>query len=147
MKIILLALSLVVGVAALAEPRIRVMPDLMKQVNSFTTDNEIPWYGFKSMDKQDCEFHIKASPSEFTSLVSTIHGDYNHLLIRMRYIPTEIIRGEFAEKELTFYIERSLPTKESGIKLKELWPFTRGRELSFWLKKTGDSYRIVSIER
>jgi len=79
-------------------------------------------------------------------LVRTTHGDYNYTLNRIRFHSVKVLEGELDEKELSFYIERQFPTPESGIKLKELWPFQKGCVRVFKLEKVEGRLQIISME-
>jgi hypothetical protein len=47
---------------------------------------------------------------------------------------------------VTFFLKHRLPTPESKIEIKELWPFLSDAELTFKLRKTPGRWQIVSIE-
>jgi hypothetical protein len=146
MKSIITALILVTSVSVLAEPKIKVLPELMNQVNSYTQDNAIPWYGLYPWQK-DFEIKVAANLKDVKYLEETTQGDWHYSLIRINYQIVAVLRGELDERELTFYVERPFPTRESGIMFKELWPFINGRTLIFKLKREAERLKIVSIER
>ena len=142
MKTIFIILMFTVAISATAEPKIEVMPELMKQVNAYTKDNHIPWH-----KSGDYEIRITAKLNNIVPLVRTKHGDYHYTLNRIRFHSVKVLEGELSENELSFYIERQFPTPESGIKLKELWPFQKGCVRTFKLKKDKDKLIIVSMEK
>lgn len=127
--------------AAVAAPKIDVMPELAGQVNAQTTNNAIPWYNPEKYDVL-----VTAQLDNLLPLVQTTQGDYNYTLYRVRFYNVKVVEGELQTKELTFYLERQFPTPESGIKLKELWPFQKGCVRVFKVKKANVKLQIVSME-
>ena len=141
MKIILAAIICTVAISVTGEPKIEVMPELAKHVNAYTQDNRIPWY-----KTEEYEIIVTAKLNNIVPLVRTTQGDYHYTLNRIRFHSVKVVKGELDEKELSFYIERQFPTPESGIKLKELWPFQKGCVRVFKLKRAEGKLRIVSME-
>ena len=58
-----------------------------------------------------------------------------------------MLEGRVEDHALTFFAERRFPTPESGILLKELWPFAQDKPLIFKLRKVSDRWVIVSVEK
>ena len=141
MKTIVILILALVTVAAIAAPKIEVMPELAGRVNAQTTNNAIPWY-----DPGKYDALVTAQLDNLIPLVRTTQGDYNYTLYRVRFHSVKVVEGALQEKELTFYLERKFPTPESGIKLKELWPFQKGCVRVFKVKKTDTKLQIVSME-
>ena len=141
--LLLLAFSAFASVAPERGPVIEVLPDLKAQVNAETPDNGIPWYSVKSV----VDVQIKGTLASESALVKTVKSDWSYTVYRLAYTVAEVQKGEFAAKELTFFVERTFPTPESGIKLKELWPFRKEKPLIFKLAKGTDRYLITSIEQ
>ena len=141
MKAILTIILCTMAISVMAEPKIEVMPELTQQVNAFSQDNRIPWY-----KTGDYEIKVTAKLNNIVPLVRTTHGDYNYTLNRIRFHSVKVLEGELDEKELSFYIERQFPTPESGIKLKELWPFQKGCVRVFKLEKVEGRLQIISME-
>ena len=125
------------------EPVLMVLPALMKQVNSEIEGQRIPW--FQGQGKHDVK--VAAIFSEESTLVKTVKGDYSYTLYRFTYKVEKLLEGELPEKKLMFYVERRFPTRESGIKFKELWPFHKDKTLIFKLRKGSERFLIVSIEQ
>jgi len=128
-------------IVCIASPKIEVMPELAEQVNAQTTNNAIPWYNTGKYDAL-----VTAQLDNLVPLVETIQGDYRYTLYRVRFHSVKVIEGELDAKDLTFYLERPFPTRESGIKFKELWPFQKGCVRTFKVKKVDDKLQIVSME-
>ena len=128
-------------VAAVAAPKIEVMPELAGQVNAQTTNNSIPWYA-----PGKCDALVTAQLDNLVPLVRTMQGDYHYTLYRVRFHSVKVVEGELQAKELTFYLERQFPTPESGIKMKALWPFQKGCVRVFKVKKTDTKLQIISME-
>ena len=121
------------------------IPLLETQVNAETLSNRIPWYSL--MGKTD-DIQVKGTLMEEKTLSKSIKGNYSYTIYRFAYTVTEVQKGEFPAKVLTFLIERKFPTPESGIMYKDLWPFTKNNPLIFKLTKKGiDHYLITSIEK
>ena len=139
----LLILTVILSSFALARPKLEVMPELAKQVNAFTTGNGIPWY---EEIEEEVEAKIVAKLDNLLPLVRTTHGNYHHTLYRVRFHSPKAIEGSSTLDDLTFYIERRFPTPESGIKLKELWPFSKGTVLLFKGNMVDGKLHIVSME-
>ena len=129
---------------ALGESRVEVMPELTKQVNAYTTHNQIPWY--KAI-KEKIQVKVSAKLDNLVPLVRTTHGHYHHTLYRARFHSVKVLEGNFDSKNLMFYLERKFPTPESGIKLKELWPFHKGVVLAFKGNLVEGKLHILSIEK
>ena len=144
MRTLFLILLMVVASMAWAESQIEVMPELAKQANAYTTENHFPWH----TEIQDgIDLRITAKLNNIVPLVRTTHGDYHHTLYRVRFHSVQVQEGNFDAEELTFYLERKFPTAESGIKLKELWPFHKGITLTFKGKLVEDKLHILTIEK
>jgi len=126
---------------AIAAPKIEVMPELARQVNAQTTNNAIPWHDTGNYDAM-----VTAQLDNLVPLVRTRQGDYDYTLYRVRFHCVKVVEGELQEKELIFYLERQFPTPESGIKLKELWPFQKECVRVFKVKKADNKLQIVSME-
>ena len=141
MKTIATILFALAAATAFAAPMIEVMPELAGQVNAQTTNHAIPWYGTGKHDVM-----VTAQLDNLVPLVRTRQGDYDYTLYRVRFHSVNVVEGELQEKELTFYLERQFPTPESGIKLKELWPFQKGCVRVFKVKKANGKLQIVSME-
>ena len=141
MKTILTAIICTLAISVMAEPKIEVMPELASQVSAFAQDNRIPWY-----KTGDYDIMVTAKLNNIVPLVRTTHGDYHYTLNRVRFHRVKVLEGELDEKELSFYIERQFPTPESGIKLKELWPFQKGCVRIFKLKRAEGRLQIISME-
>lgn len=124
------------------DPVIEILPDLKRQVNAETPNHTNPWYKASTQD----DIVIKGNLSDATSLARTIDGKYSYTIHRFAYRALELRKGEFPETELTFFIVRRFPTRESGIKVKALWPFRPDRALLFKLRKGEPRYLITSIE-
>lgn len=139
-KFAVIIFALVTAVSQ-ASPKIEVMPELAGMVNAKTADNAIPWYAQGGFDTL-----VSAQLDSLIPLVRTTHGDYNYTLYKVRFHSLKVLEGELNSKDLTFYLERPFPTPESGIKIKELWPFHKGRILRFKVKKIENKLQIVSIE-
>jgi hypothetical protein len=141
MRAITALLFALAAATASAAPLIEVMPELAGQVNAETTNNAIPWYKTGKYDAL-----VTAQLDNLVPLVRTRQGDYDYTLYRVRFHSVKVVEGELHEKELTFYLERQFPTPESGIKLKELWPFQKGCVRVFKVKKADSKLQIVSME-
>lgn len=144
MKTISIMLMFLMTSVVLAEPKIEIMSELAKQVNAYTTNNRIPWYKSKNEDHQ---VKIIGKLDNLVPLVRTTHGNYHYILYRIRFHRVKVHEGEFQAKELTFYLERRFPTKKSGIKLKELWPFQKGVVLTFMGYMAKGKLHIISIKK
>lgn len=141
MKTIATLLFALATAAAIAAPKIEIMPELAEQVNAQTTNNAIPWY-----DPEKYDALVTAQLDNLAPLVRTRQGDYDYTLYRVRFHSVTVVEGELQAKELTFYLERPFPTPESGIKFKDLWPFQKGCVRVFKVKKTHAKLQIISIE-
>jgi len=141
MKTIATLLFALATAAASAAPKIEVMPELAGQVNAQTTNNAIPWY-----DPGKYDAMVTAKLDNLLPLVRTRQGDSDYTLYRVRFYNVKVVEGELDAKELTFYLERPFPTPESGIMLKELWPFQKGCVRVFKVKRTDSKLQIVSME-
>ena len=124
------------------EPVLIVLPALMKQVNSEMEGHRIPWF----QEQKKYAIKIAARFSEENTIVKTVKGDYSYTLYRFSYKVYKLLEGELSEKKLIFYVERRFPTRESGIKFKELWPFNKDKTLIFKLQRGPERLLIVSIE-
>lgn len=136
-------LSALVFAGSAQEPVLIVLPALMKQVNSEMEGHRIPW--FQKQEKYDVK--VAARFSEESTLVKAVKGDYSYTLYRFTYKVDKLLEGELPEKELMFYVERQFPTRESGIMVKELWPFDKDKPLIFKLRRGQERFLIVSIEQ
>jgi hypothetical protein len=141
MRTIATLLFALAAAATVAAPRIEVMPELAGQVNAQTTNNAIPWYAPGRYDAL-----VTAQLDNLVPLVRTTQGDYSYTLYRVRFHSLKVLEGELQAEELTFYLERQFPTPESGIKVKELWPFQKGCVRVFKVKTTDTKLQIVSLE-
>lgn len=124
------------------EQKIFLDQSFINQVNAETPGNQIPWF----QDQEKYDVKLEAKLTDERQLTKIIRGDYSYTLYRFSYSPEKLIEGEFPYKELTFYIERQFPTRESGIVYKELWPFNKTGSLIFKLRKNEKRFVIVSIE-
>jgi len=104
-----------------------IKPALMQTVNAITPQNSIPWcvYGIES------EYIVQGELKESEEIIGIRHGDYDYTLYRFTFNIAEDIKGQLSEKSISFFIQRRFPTPESGIELKELWPFRSSPNLRF----------------
>ncbi len=142
MKTIFTIFIFIIAILLMAKPKIEVMPELIKQVNVSTKDNQIPWYKSGNYD-----IKVTAKLNNIVPLVRITQGDYHYTLYRIRFYNVKVLEGKLDEKKLWFYIERQFPTPESGIKRKDLWPFQKGCIRTFKLKKDKNKLIIVSMEK
>jgi hypothetical protein len=126
----------------LEHPVFALLPDLKKQANAETESKWIPWHS------GEANFTVKLIGTLATEspMVQVNRGEWSYTLTRLSYRVTQVLSGDFPEKELTFFVERTFPTQKSGIMYKELWPFTKNRPLIFKLRKEAQRFLIVSIE-
>ena len=141
--VLLLLVSAAVHEVPARKPVIEILPDLKSQANAETPDNGIPWFSTKAA----VDVQIKGTFSSESALVKTVKEGWSYTVYRLTYAVAEVQKGDFAATELTFFVERPFPTPESGIRLKELWPFRKEKPLIFKLAKAGDRYLITSIEQ
>jgi hypothetical protein len=105
-------------------------------------ERRIPWC------RENVEYDVKltAMLSAEIRIAEEVKGSYIHTDYLFSYRVTQISEGTYEEPDLTFIVTRRFPTPESGIKLKELWPFRKDLPLAFKLRLREPRPAIVSIE-
>jgi hypothetical protein len=116
-------------------------PALMKTVNSRTPQNGIPWCPYEI----ESDYIVQGTLNETEEIVGVRHGNYDYTLYRFTYGITKNIKGDFEKKAISFFIQRRFPTPESGIKLKELWPFRSSSILIFSINHGSPHLQIDGI--
>ena len=137
------ALSAPVFAGRAQKPVLTVLPPLMKQVNAVVEGQRIPWF----QEQEKYTVKVAAGFLNESRLVKTVKGDYSYTLYRFTYEVDKLLEGKLPVNELKFYLVRQFPTRESGIKFKELWPFRKDKTLIFKLRRGPEYFHIVSIEQ
>lgn len=123
-------------------PAYEVLPALNARVNAAFEGRRIPW----CQDGAPCDALVTASWVSEEPLVRTVQGSWSRTLYRFEYAVDKVVEGQLPERTLTFFAELRFPTPESGIKLKLLWPFQKGKPLRFRLRRGTPRLVIVSVE-
>ncbi len=123
-------------------PPFEVLPDLRSEVNAAFETSAIPWHA----SEKTHEAKVSARLNQARTLVRIAQGDWTRTLYRFEYRIDTVLEGRMDDPTLRFFAERHFPTPESGILLKELWPFAPDKPLIFRLRKAPDRWMIVSVE-
>lgn len=119
-----------------------ILPSLKDQVNAEAPDDKIPW----AREGEACDVKVRAKLSKESALISVTNGDWVTTLHRFSFTVVKVQEGKWGELPVSFFLKRRLPSPESKIEVKELWPFQNNAELTFKLRKAPGRWQIVSIE-
>ena len=119
-----------------------ILPTLREQVNAEAPDDKIPW----ARQGEACDVKVRAKLGKECALVSVTNGDWTTTLHRFSFTIVKVQEGPWGEQPISFFLKRRLPSPESKIVVKELWPFQNNAELTFKLRKASGRWQIVSIE-
>jgi len=131
-----------------AKTCITILPTFREQVNAEAPDDKIPW----AHENEACDVKVRAKLTKECALVSVTNGDWTTTLHQFSFTIVKVQEGKWTElpkwgdRPVTFFLKHRLPTPESKIEIKELWPFLSDAELTFKLRKTPGRWQIVSIE-
>ncbi len=123
-------------------PPFEILPDLRSEANAAFVGPDIPWHATEPSH----EARISARMNHARTLVRISQGDWTRTLYRFEYRIDTVLEGRMEDPTLTFFAQRPSPTPESGILLKELWPFAPDTPLIFKLRRASDRWVIVSVE-